>query len=302
MVALADYFNAFICRGIDCFCSKQSNLAVYLRFILTIIVMEEKKFGFGNNWKRYLPLANQERLEIAIQSIKDFMEVDDLSGKLFVDVGCGSGFFSLAAHKLGAKVISFDVDKNSVSCCETFKTKEGSPDNWKIYEGSILDVEFLKSLPKADIVYSYGVLHHSGNLKQAMENIKMLVGDNGYLLIAIYNTVYGKNGSKAWEKRKKNYMSLPKIIQWLLVLKYLIRFNFVPEIIHGVNPIKSWREYYRKRGESKWVDAIDWVGGYPYEYLRPDEVFNFYKKDFNLVNLLTKNTLALNAFLFKKIN
>lgn len=257
-------------------------------------------FEFGNNWKRYLLVSDQKRLDVAIQSIKDFMGVEDLKGKLFIDAGCGSGFFSLAAYKLGADIISFDIDKNSVYCCEVFKNKEGNPDNWKIREGSVLDIEFIKSLPKADVVYSYGVLHHTGNLKQAMTNIKVLVKYNGYLCLAIYNTVYGKHGSKEWQKRKKRYNFMPKIIKWFLVLKYLIRFTLIPEIIRGINPIKSWQEYYKKRGESKWVDAIDWVGGYPYEYLRPDEVFNFYKNEYNLINMITKNTLALNIFLWQR--
>lgn len=259
-----------------------------------------KAFEFGKNWKRYLPVANQKRLNIAIQSIKDFTGFDNLDGKLFIDAGCGSGFFSLAAYKLGAKVISFDIDQNSLNCCDFFREQEGNPNNWKIEQGSILDTEFLKSLPKADIVYSYGVLHHTGNLKQALANIKIPVKDNGYLLIAIYNTIYGKNGSKVWEKRKRRYNLMPSFIQWFLVLKYLIRFTFLPEIIQGKNPLKSWQEYEQKRGESKWIDAIDWVGGYPYEYLRPDEVFNFYKNEYNLINMLTKNTLALNVFLWQK--
>ena len=258
------------------------------------------KFKFGKNWKRYLPVSNQKRLDIAIESIQDFMEIQDLKEKLFIDVGCGSGFFSLAAYRLGADVISFDADPESVECCQYFKEKEDSPENWKIYQGSILDNNFLRSLPKADIVYSYGVLHHTGNLNQAMENAGTLVDNGGYLYIAIYNTVHGRHGSKEWQKRKNRYNKMPSFIQWFLVIKYLLRHTFIPEIIHGVSPIKSWRDYYQKRGESKWVDAIDWVGGHPYEYLRPDEVFNFYRDNYTLVNLMTKNTLALNVFLFKK--
>ncbi|RJQ31193.1 class I SAM-dependent methyltransferase [Candidatus Parcubacteria bacterium] len=259
-------------------------------------------FKFGKNWLRFLDTKNQEqRLAIAVDSIKTFMGVENLNGKVFIDAGCGSGFFSLAAWKLGAEVISFDLDPECVTCCEYYKKKYAfNPGNWTILKGSVLDRNFLATLPKGDVVYSYGVLHHTGNLKQAMENVETLVKDRGYLYIAIYNKVYGRNGSKCWQKRKARYNRLPIFLQWLMVVKYLIRNGFIPEILNGKNPLKEWQEYKVKRGESKWVDAIDWVGAYPYEFLRPDEVFNFYKKNYDLVNLLTKNTLALNVYLFKK--
>ena len=263
--------------------------------------MSTKTFAFGKNWKRFVKKCDKKRVEVAKKWTADFLGMKDLKGKLFLDVGCGSGLYSLAALELGADVISFDTDPNCIECCEFFKQQKGNPDNWKIYQGSILDKKFLANLPKADIVYSHGVLHHTGKMWEAMENAGHLVRDNGYLYIAIYNKMYGFfRGSKSWEIQKRLYLRLPKILQYAWEGVYLFRRKFVPYIIRFKNPVKYWKKAYEKRGESILVNLRDWLGGYPYEYARPDEVFNFYKDDFILVNLLTKNTLALNVFLFKK--
>ncbi len=260
-----------------------------------------EKFDFGKNWKRFLKVHNPQRLEVAKSCITDFMGVKDLRGKLFLDIGCGSGYFSLAAWKLGANVISFDPFKGCVECCKFFKSKVDNPENWKIYQGSVLDKEFLKKLPKADIVYSHGVLHHTGDMWTALENVKSLVKDNGYLYIAIYNKVHNTfSGSKMWWRIKYVYNHLPKILQYICEGLYMLRYGIFNHLIHFKNPFKYFKNHYHKRGAYYILDVRDWLGGFPYEYARPDEIFNFYKKDFILINLLTRNTLALNVFLFKK--
>lgn len=263
---------------------------------------QSKTFAFGKNWERLVSkYYNEKRLEVARKSLVDFFGRENLNGEVFLDVGSGSGLYSLAAHDLGARVISFDVDENSVKCTQFLREKRGNPENWQVCSGSVLDRNFLSKLPQADIVYSYGVLHHTGKMWEALQNIKGLVKDDGYLCLAIYNKVYGFfGGSRTWEIKKQIYGRLPKFLQYLWEGLHILRHNFLPHIIRFKNPFFTWREVYKKRGESMLCDLRDWLGGYPYEYARPDEIFNFYKNDFTLENLLTKNTLALNAFLFKK--
>jgi len=262
---------------------------------------QSKVFAFGKNWERFIKLYNPQRLKFAKKSTIGFLGMKNLKGKTFLDVGCGSGLYSLAAFELGANVISFDPDLDSVKCCKFSKEQTGNPDNWEIHQGSVLDKKFLSTLPKVDIVYAHGVLHHTGKMWEAMENIKSLVKDDGYLYIAIYNTMHGLfNGSRAWQIKKQIYGRLPKILQWVWEKLYSIRHKYIPFLIRFRNPFKFYKKFMKSRGESIKIDIRDWLGGYPYEYARPDEVFNFYKDEFTLINLLTKNTLALNVFLFKK--
>lgn len=137
----------------------------------------------------------------------EWLNVDNLKGKSFLDIGSGSGLFSLAARNMGAKVFSFDYDENSVACTKYLKDKfYHDDDKWCIEQGDILDKEYLSKFSKYDIVYSWGVLHHTGNMYQALKNADNLVADHGTLFISIYND-QGR-ATKMWRKVKKTYICI----------------------------------------------------------------------------------------------
>src|SRR5437667_4126097 len=145
----------------------------------------ETRFAFGKNWRRFLENINEERIAEAERSLRTMLEVQDLRGKSFLDIGCGSGLFSLAAMRLGAsKVHSFDFDPQSVACAQILKSRYfQQAQNWTIEQGSVLDAQYLAGLGQFDVVYSWGVLHHTGNMWQALENVIAPVAPNGKLFI-----------------------------------------------------------------------------------------------------------------------
>src|SRR5688572_18651274 len=116
------------------------------------------RFAFGENWARFLELIDEERIGAAEQAIQDFLEVEDLEGVRFADVGSGSGLSSLAAYRLGAQVSSFDFDPGSVACTAELRRRYGSEERWSVEEGSVLDIKYLEGLGAFDVVYSWGVL------------------------------------------------------------------------------------------------------------------------------------------------
>lgn len=267
-------------------------------------VKDGKRFEFGKNWKSFLKTLTDDRIEIATKSLQDMLNLDNLRGKTFLDFGCGSGLFSLAAYKLGATVRSIDFDPQSVACTEFLREKYKDPNstNWEIQQGSVLDQELIAGLGKFDIVYSWGVLHHTGEMWSALENIGKLSEDGGLLFISIYND-QGKR-SKRWLLVKKIFNNVPFIAQQFLLGLFIIRFTAIGTIkeIILLRPFKEWREYKKSRGMSRVQNIRDWIGGLPFEVARPESIFIFFKKrNFELLNLITcGGGLGCNEFVFKK--
>jgi 2-polyprenyl-3-methyl-5-hydroxy-6-metoxy-1,4-benzoquinol methylase len=265
-----------------------------------------ERFEFGQNWSEFLASIDDERIQQAEKSLQEMLEVESLAGKTFLDIGSGSGLFSLAARRLGARVHSLDFDPKSVACTRQLKkTYFGEDDSWKIEEGSALDGDYMNSLGQFDIVYSWGVLHHTGNLWTAMENAQARVAPGGKFFIALYNDTGSQ--SARWYWIKKTYNGLPGILRTPFAVLVTIpgEVKLMASSVLTLNPRRytdSWTMYRRNRGMTKWRDIIDWVGGYPYEVSTPDAVFDFCKaRGFALTKLKCGNVgLGCNEFVFVK--
>jgi len=263
----------------------------------------QERFEFGKNWQRFLRSLDEEQILEAETSLRRMLGIEDFNQKTFLDVGCGSGLFSLAARKLGARVFSFDYDPQSVACGLQLKNAffPGDP-NWQIERGSALEQSYLRKLGAFDVVYAWGVLHHTGAMWEALENMVPSVKQGGKLFLAIYND-QGKK-SDIWRFVKRTYNRTPKrlrfLILWPIGVSLLTAMTVVdlcrlrkPRIVSpGSTP----------RGMTLWIDIVDWVGGYPFEVASPNQIVEFFRhRGFCLDKLIgCGRKLGCNQFVFTK--
>jgi 2-polyprenyl-3-methyl-5-hydroxy-6-metoxy-1,4-benzoquinol methylase len=264
----------------------------------------EARFGFGENWRRFLDVLDDDRIRVAEESLKTMLDVDSLAGKSFLDIGSGSGLFSLSAMRLGAeRVHSFDYDQSSVNCTLELKRRYFPDDpRWTIERGDVLDSAYLESLGAWDIIYSWGVLHHTGDMWKALGNVAGMARPGGRVYISIYNDQGGN--SRRWTRVKQLYNTGPAgraAVLGTLVPAFALR-SFAIDVLRRQNPLDSYREYYRERGMSRVHDWVDWLGGYPFEVAKPEEVLALFRdRGFSLEGLKTcGGGLGCNEYLFRR--
>lgn len=258
------------------------------------------RFAFGANWRQLVEGVTPEQERLAAESLVAGLGTRDLSGMTFLDIGCGSGLFSLAARRCGARVTSFDFDPDSVACAQELRRRYQLGAEWEVLQGSVLDEEFLQGLGEFDVVYAWGVLHHTGHMWDAIDNAATKVAPGGRLFVALYNDQGWV--SRIWTGIKKAYVDFPFFRPALVAGSWLAIWGrqFAADSVRHRSPAKSWREY-GERGMSPWRDLVDWVGGYPFETTRPEPVISRLESaGFTLEHLTRRDGRGNHEFVFRR--
>ena len=270
----------------------------------TARAQEESRFDFGRNWQRFLAVLNDERIAAATDSLHDMLGME-VAGARFLDVGSGSGLSSLAASRLGAaRIHSFDFDEQSVACTRFVRDRYG-PSNveWTVERGSALDAEYLATLGEWDIVYSWGVLHHTGAMWDAIHRVSRLVRADGLFFLSIYNDQGRISDGWKMVKRLCNSGRLGNAAVLTTFIPYYVGRGIAEDLRRFHNPRERYRTYYRNLGMSMVHDWLDWLGGYPFEVAPPDAVSEFCRdRGLRLERLRTAGRgSGCNEFVFRRI-
>ncbi|MBS0472150.1 MAG: class I SAM-dependent methyltransferase [Proteobacteria bacterium] len=232
----------------------------------------DQHFAFGENWQSFAQVVNEDRVAQSEAGMRKLFPGDELKGATFLDIGCGSGLSSVAASRLGVSEIeATDIDPNSVTATTGMLSRFAPGLKWNARVCSVFDLP-QSTLRQFDVVYSWGVLHHTGDMWRAVGIAASMVKPGGYFALALYKKT---PLCGFWKREKHFYAHAPRVVQAMIsgIFKFL---NCANILRHGRNPFAYIRNY-RARGMSWSHDVHDWLGGYPYESASPDEVTQFLK-------------------------
>jgi 2-polyprenyl-6-hydroxyphenyl methylase/3-demethylubiquinone-9 3-methyltransferase len=257
-------------------------------------VTDKITFSFGENWQDYLLQVSEEDINRSQKEIVDLFGAENINNKTVIDIGCGSGIHSLVFLRLkAASVVSFDYDQKSVEASKILQKKYWDHANWKIVQASVLDKRFMDSLGRYDIVYSWGVLHHTGKMWEAVENCLDIVKPGGFFLLGIYGDV--KNYQRDLKLKQSYNAASGTVKKWMIYKRIIKKIIFMSLKLQ--NPLQ-WNEK-RGRGMNYYNDLVDWLGGLPYEVASEDEVVRFFA-DRNFVLKRLNVRRAVFTYLFKE--
>jgi SAM-dependent methyltransferase len=226
-------------------------------------------FAFGKNWASYAAKVTEAELAEAERGLVRLLGPAGLATQRFLDIGCGSGLHAVAALRLGAReVIAVDLDPESVRTSEEVLRRfapEGAA--WRVLAADVFDLT-PGAFGTFDIVYSWGVLHHTGNLERALASAAALVGPNGRLVLALYRRTWL---DAFWRVEKRWYAHASDKSQARARSVYLALFRLRMAML-GKNFAEYVRTYRSNRGMDYYHDVHDWMGGWPYETIEPGEV------------------------------
>jgi 2-polyprenyl-6-hydroxyphenyl methylase/3-demethylubiquinone-9 3-methyltransferase len=226
-------------------------------------------FAFGDNWSDYADKIRDDQIVQAKSALQRLLGDETLAGKRFLDIGCGSGLHSLAALQLGAaEVVAVDLDPECVNTTERVLSRFAPAGAlYRVIQRSVFDLN-IADLGSFDVTYSWGVLHHTGKLSEALARAGAMTAPSGLFVFALYRKTWL---CPIWTIEKKWYAAASTKRQEYARRSYIRLFR-IRLLLTGRSFATYEKEYRSNRGMDFYNDVHDWMGGYPYESISSCEV------------------------------
>ena len=117
--------------------------------------------------------------------IPEFAHFERWRGKKVLEIGCGIGTDSINFARHGAAVTVIDVSTESLALCKTRFDQFGL--TARFYQGNAEQLAQIVPIEQYDLIYSFGVIHHTPSPYRVIEHIKRFMGPHSELRMMMYS-------------------------------------------------------------------------------------------------------------------
>jgi ubiquinone/menaquinone biosynthesis C-methylase UbiE len=143
--------------------------------------------------------------------IPRFAEFSRWAGKRVLEIGCGIGTDTINFARAGARVTAVDLSDRSLDIARKRAAVYGCA-NVTFIQANV--EELTKAIPVEpyDLVYSFGVIHHTPHPEVALAQMRSFLAPNGALKLMLYHRYSWKTLSVIMTEGRGAFWNLDKII------------------------------------------------------------------------------------------
>ncbi len=119
--------------------------------------------------------------------IPGFAEFPRWAGKRVLEIGCGIGTDTVNFARAGAQVTAVDLSEESLAIARRRVEVFGLADQVVFYEANAEELRKAVPVEPYDLVYSFGVVHHTPRPERAIAELRHYVGPVGTVKVMVYN-------------------------------------------------------------------------------------------------------------------
>lgn len=119
--------------------------------------------------------------------IPPFADFARWNNKRVLEIGCGIGTDTLSFAQHGAYVTAVDLSEKSLEIAQQRAQVYGQQDRIEFYRGNSEELSQFVPVKTYDLVYSFGVIHHTPNPARVLDQLSSYMDSQSELRIMVYS-------------------------------------------------------------------------------------------------------------------